>query len=694
MRRFVGYASIAVVVVALLGAAALFLLPDLRWRAQAVALKLGGKLDGIAISELVPMIVPGSGFYLRDLVQTHNPYSAIENPFTSATDLERGARAFGARCATCHGAGGRGGTGPDLVVAARRRGDTDWATFRSIRDGVPGTAMPAHEAPSLEVWQIVAHLANLRTQHAKAPPSKAAAPVAPVTSQRLANSAAEPDNWLMYSGTFDSQRFSKLDQIDRKNANKVAVKWMRQFTSEHMTHASSPIVNNGVLYVVETPNIVHALDARDGSTLWTHRHRNAQPVSHCCGLVNRGVAVHDNMVFMGTMDNTVVALDAATGAPRWKVKIAEHGRGVSISSAPLIVGDKLIIGVGGGEYGIRGFIDALSVKDGSRLWRFYTVPEPGQPGHETWSGDSWQRGGGGTWLTGSHDPDLKLVYWGVGNPGPDHQGDDRKGDNLHTNSVVALDVDSGKLKWHFQFSPHDERDWASNQIPVLIDAQVDGRQRKLMLWANRNGFFYVFDRATGEFLRGTAFAKQNWATGLDAKGRPLAIQDMIPNTTGRATFPSPMGATNWWSPSYSPRTGLFYVSALEWGQVIYKDTKRAEYVPGNLYLGGGYKPIPGAESFYTSVRAIDPKSGKIVWSRDSAPRTDWWRTGGLVATAGDVVFGGDEANLHILDALNGDLLWKLNVGGRINASPIAFAVDGQQRFALSAGRSIVVVGLP
>ena len=695
MRTFVRL-TLALSLIALVGASAAFYgVPDVRWRMELAALKATGQIHDISFAQLLRMMAPGSGFYLKPLVDTRNPFSAISNPFTTDQHVQAGRALFASLCVACHGADANGGgTAPGLAEHNLKHGDSDWAIYRAIERGIPGTAMPAHVLAESEVWSIVAYIRRLQAAGSNSAVIASAPEVTRVTTARLLASREEPQNWLTYSGSYDGARHSRLNEINRENANRVMVKWVHQFSGEGRYVTTTPIVNNGVMYVTEPPNIVHAIDPRSGKTFWTYTHQNEQPISHCCGEVNRGVAIHEDSVYMGTMDNHLVALDAATGELRWKVKLTEHGQGASISAAPLVVGDKVIVGFGGGDYGIRGFLDALSVKDGSRVWRFHTIPGPGESGHETWSGNSWERGGGGTWLTGVYDPELRLLYWAVGNPGPDYQGESRQGDNLYTNSVVALDPETGKLKWHFQFTPHDERNWAANQVPALVDLPVNGQKRKLMLWANRNGFFYSLDRATGEFLFASPFAKQNWARSIDAKGRPVVNESVLPDVVGRLTYPGVIGATNWQSPTFSPVTGLMYVPALEWGHIIYKDAKPADFRLGTPYLGGGWDRIPGSEALYFSVRAIDPLGGKVVWSYDSPKRRQWWKTGGLVSTAGDIIFGGDNTDLFILDATNGRELWRMNVGGRINASPITYQVNGRQMFTLAAGRSIVTVGLP
>lgn len=343
---------------------------------------------------------------------------------------------------------------------------------------------------------------------------------AQVTSQRLLQAAQEPQNWLTYSGGYASQRHSLLKQIDPANVKNLELKWILP-DQVFGAWQSSPLVVNGIMYVTERPNDVLALDAKTGRVFWQYRYAVSADARVCCGANNRGLAILGDTLYMGTLDAHLIALDATTGHPVWNVTVGDARLGYSITMAPLVVRDKVLVGVGGGEYGIRGFVAAFDARTGKEIWRFYTIPGPGEPGHETWNGDAWKTGGGSVWVTPSYDPTTNLTFWGVGNPGPDWNADLRPGDNLYTDSVVALDADTGQLKWHFQFSPNDTYDYDSVQIAVLADLDWRGVPTKAMLWANRNGFFYVLDRTNGRFLFGTPFVKVNWASGLDAKGRPI-----------------------------------------------------------------------------------------------------------------------------------------------------------------------------
>lgn len=509
---------------------------------------------------------------------------------------------------------------------------------------------------------------------------------AEVTYERLLRAAEEPGNWLTYSGSYSSHRHSRLDQIHRGNVSQMRFLWAFQMRTTEKVE-TTPLVVDGVMYVTQPPNDVIALDTETGRPFWRYRRVLPTPINVCCGQVNRGLAILGDRLFLGTVDGFLVALDARTGSVIWEVEVADRRTGHSLTAAPLALKDKIITGVAGGEYGIRGFLDAYDPQTGRRLWRFYTIPGPGEPGHETWEGDSWKTGGAPTWLTGSYDPELNLVYWGTGNPSPDWNGEVRKGDNLYSSSVIALDADTGKLKWYFQFTPHDVHDWDAVQIPVLVDDEFRGRRRKLMYWANRNSFFYVLDRVTGEFLLGKPFAKQTWAEGLDAKGRPIRRPATSPSREGTLVYPGVQGGTNWYSPSYSPRTGLFYLSVWEYASIYF--TGDAPYSPGNRFLGSVPQGVPD-DPGWGAVRALDPKTGERKWEfpLHSTPQA------GILSTAGGLVFGGDnEGHFFALDDLTGKQLWRADTGGMIIAGPITYLSRGKQRVSIASGSAIFTFGL-
>jgi len=524
---------------------------------------------------------------------------------------------------------------------------------------------------------------------------------AQVTFERLVNAEDEPQNWLTYSGTYSSNRHTSLDQISSDNVDELDLQWVFQAQSLQVFQ-TTPIVVDGIMYITEAPNTVLALDAKLGRVFWRYEYTPDQESRPCCGRVNRGVAILGNTLFMGTIDAKLIAIDAISGQPIWQTSVARPDAGYALTLAPLIVKDKVIVSVAGGEYGIRGFISAYDVATGEEIWRFYTIPGPGEPGHETWQGDDWKYGGASAWLTGSYDPDSNLIYWGIGNPGPDWNPEQRPGDNLYSNSVVALDADTGELEWYFQFTPNDPYDYDSVQIPVLVDYPAqDGSNLKLMLFGNRNGFFYVIDRTTGRFINGQEFIDLNWADGLDDIGRPI----MTPQPPGATTYPGVQGGTNWYSPSYSPSTRLFYLSAWEgYGSVF--EAQEAEYEEGRLFLGGRPgPPIPGGvipglargpinnwteAAGSGAVIAIDPATGEQQWKYEMTDVT----TSGILTTTTDLLFTGNrEGYFHALDARDGSLLWRKTLGGMIANGPISYAVDGRQYIAVAAGNGLFVYAL-
>jgi len=498
----------------------------------------------------------------------------------------------------------------------------------------------------------------------------------PLTFERLLHSDQEPHNWLTYSGTLLGWRHSRLTQITPANVKNLELAWLRQGQSSW--REATPLVSNGILYTVQAPNEVIALDAATGRVLWTYSHtfagfRNPQPV-------NRGLAILGSTLFMGTLDAHLLAIDAHSGKLIWNTTVAnaadpscQGDNCYAITHAPLVVKDKVIVGSSGGEGRVRGFIAAFDVVTGREAWRFWTIPAPGEPGNETWSGDSWKTGGAPVWNTGSYDADLNLTYWGTGNPAPNEVPQSRLGDNLYSDSVVALDADTGKLKWHYQFTPHDDMDWDSTQIPVLTDLMWQGQPRKVMLFANRNGLLDVLDRTTGQLLRGTPFVTVNWMSGFDERGRPVRV----PRQPGTRILPLSMGGTNWPPPSYSPGTGLFYIPSGE----------------------AGVSPPYGA------IRAFDPHTGEMKWE---FTRENAGFNGGALTTASDLVFTGvrgafgpsdngsarlADGYFYALDARSGQLLWQMAMGGSIQSAPMTYAVGGKQYVAVAAGDTLFALGL-
>ncbi len=534
---------------------------------------------------------------------------------------------------------------------------------------------------------LLACAAAAAAQPADTPPG-ASPSFSPVTWERLLNAADEPENWLMYSGTLDSQRFSRLDQIHNRNVGELELKWAYQIPQLDRSE-SVPLVVDGVMFITEAPSNLVAVDAATGRQFWRYDHPLPDDLRICCGRNNRGVAILDETLYMSTLDAHLVAIDARTGNVVWDKEVADHRSGYSKTAAPLIVKGEVVTGIAGGEFGIRGFVDSYDAATGDLSWRAQTIPGPDHPDNQTWAGDSWRTGGSASWITGAYDPDLDLVYWGTGNPGPDWNGDVRLGDNLYSDSVLALNHETGGLEWYFQFTPHDVHDWDAIQVPILADLEMDGQERKVMMWANRNAFYYTLDRETGEFLVGTPFAKQTWAEGLDSNGRPIRVPDTSPTPEGTLVSPPVVGGTNWFSPAYSPNTELFYVQAYDGEDIYYK--RDEDYVEGDRFTGGGFqRPLP-VENYASAVRAIDPRNGDIRWEYEIQPRS----TAGMLATGGDLVFSGSvDGYFYALNATTGEELWHVAVGAMVHSAPMTYAVDGRQYVTIAAGNVVFTFGLP
>ena len=655
-------------------------------------------------------------------------------------------------CASCHGPAGRGDRGPALDTAAFTRGGDDGALFHTIRTGVPGTQMPAF--PRLtddQVWQLVSYIRTLeRRRPAPAPPQRvtatlrdgrqirgvrrnedtftiqivdeagtlqsfdksdvvslkvegpaaAAAPPASagVSFDRLVHADREPHNWLMYWGDFRGTHYSALKQIDAANVARLQTAWTFPMSGESVLE-TMPLVVDGVMYATQ-PGAVAAIDARTGRQLWRYTRAQKARSPYEINPFNRGAAMLDHRLFVGTLDAALVAIDARTGAALWETQVADTMLGYSLTSAPLVVKDKVLVGITGGEFGARGFLDAYDAATGKRLWRWYSVPAPGEFGNDTWAGDSWQHGGSPMWLTGSYDPELNLVYWTVGNPGPQIDRSARGDrDNLFSDSVVAINPDTGQRVWHYQFTPNDGHDWDSCQAVLLVDRVWRGERRKLLLHADRNGLFYVLDRTNGTLLSGTPFVYVNWFAGFDANGRPKAVEGSNSSAEGSfVVYPTLGGGTNFQAPSYSAATGLFYLEYSEGGQRYV--SAPAAFESGRQYIGraapGGANASaarrPGDPDPSAGIKAIDPETGKQVWDFKIFQGS---LTNGVLATAGNVVFGAiRDGNLVALDATNGRPLWHFQTGAGMAASPISYAIGGRQFVAVAAGNVIYAFALP
>jgi alcohol dehydrogenase (cytochrome c) len=686
----IGLAFLAVFVVALIVG---LTIEATRWRLFLIGRKLRGEVKEISWSETLRMMGPSSRYYLRPIIsEGRSVNGAIQNPLTSTADRDEGARVFQSRCSPCHGHEGVGDRGPPLNRPAYTHGNADFVVYRIVERGIAETGMPPSGLKEDEIWQVIAYLRTRQNETAGGTRAEAAANLqVSVSHAQLVAAPEHADDWLTHARTFDGKRYSPLSEITAGNVANLRLRWVHQLATNDPILEATPLVAGGAMFMSEPPSGVVALDTRTGNPIWHFGRDLPLKMSLCCGRVNRGVALLGQTVFLGTLDAHLVALDAANGTPRWETRVADVADGYSITVAPLAVGDLVIVGVSGGEFGVRGFLAAFAADTGKEVWRFNTIPGPGEPGHDTWKAGSWKTGGGPTWVTGAYDPELDVVYWGVGNPAPIYSGRDRDGDNLYTNSVVALARRTGKLQWHFQFSPHDEHDWDSNQTPVLTELVVPGGKRKVIGWANRNGFYYLLDRSTGEFLLGKPFVKQTWAKGLDPKGRPILAEGGRPTRKGALVYPGVAGGTNWQSPAFHPGLGLMFIPATE-GSSIFTNSppeKPEEHQPGTLFVASGAI----TEELEPTIKAIDLATGDPRWEYHS-PRTHGiGGRSGLLATGGDLVFGACEGQLFALDARTGKELWKIGLGGMTTAPPISFSVDGHQVIAIAAGRSVFLFGL-
>jgi alcohol dehydrogenase (cytochrome c) len=559
--------------------------------------------------------------------------------------------------------------------------------------------MPSDYAARLtakEIGDVAAYLKASADPTAQADPTHAV-----VSWNRLLNASKEPSNWMTYWGDLAGAHFSSLTEITTANVKNLQAQWMAPIAGEGQIQAT-PLVVDGVIYTTGPiggatagSTTVLALDAKTGKQIWSYNRPQKVRNQYENNRVNRGVSILDNRLFVGTLDAALIALDAHTGKQLWEVQLGDTKSGYELTAPPLVVKDKIVTGISGGEFGIRGFIEAYDPATGKKLWHFNAIPGPGEFGNDTWEGDSWQHGSGGTWMPGTYDPELNTLYWTVGNPGPNINGDMRKGDDLFTCSVIALDPDTGTRKWHYQFTPNDTHDWDSTEDTILVDRMWHGQQRKLLLHADRNAVFYVLDRVTGKMLSATPYVRASWVKDWDANGRPNFADGWRATPEGVSVYPSLGGGTNFQAPSYSSKTGWYYL--------VYHDSPGSfssgaqAYEAGRQYQGrgngGGFGGAPaGAQPNTQGVMAIDPETGKVQWKFELASAA---LPPGLVATAGNVVFTSTSEGYFIaLDAVSGKLLWRYYTGGPLASSPISYAVDGRQYVAVSGTGALFSFALP
>jgi len=643
----------------------------------------------------------------------------VAAPMAVQTQEAEGRQTFTARCAGCHGTDGNGGElGPNIAMRVPTRTDQELTTV--VRQGLIASGMPAFAGLSdSETTALVQFLRALKPRAGSAPERAkmmlaggasldglvlnksqfdlqllgddrklhllrksvgAGNTYRPVTSQT---------DWTSYNGGNTGSRYSTLAQITRANASSLAPKWMFSLRNTNNLQVT-PIVSEGVMYVTSA-NECYALDAGSGREIWHYqRPRTKGLIGNAAGGVNRGASVAGDRLFMVTDHAHVIALNKFTGALLWETEMADWHQNYNATGAPLPVGSLVVTGTSGGDEGVRGFVAAFDQATGKEVWRWWTTPKRGEPGSETWQGKGIDHPAGTTWMTGTYDPSLDTIYWTVGNPGPDLIGDDRLGDNLYTDSVVALDAKTGALKWHFQFTPHDVWDYDAEETPALVDTTWQGQPRKLLVQANRNGYFYVLDRTNGKFLSGWKFVKNvTWTTGLDANGRPMRVPNMDPTLEGKRVCPSLDGASNWYSTSFNPTTGLYYAQTNDKCGIFTKVP--ADWEAGKGFMGGSFAPAP--EPAQRLLRAIDVRSGKTVWELPQTGTVNSW--GGVLSTAGGVViFGEDSGALMAADATTGKALWSFQTNALWKASPMTYMFDNKQYVAIAAGSNIIAFGLP
>jgi alcohol dehydrogenase (cytochrome c) len=680
--------------------------------------------------------------YLRNLGSVAAPEALIGN-------ADHGRQLFAQQCTTCHRVAGAGGRlGPDLsrvgVTRSRAaltreiRTPSEWMapTFETVtlvtRDGQriravkkaedvfsiqimdtrerlqgylkadlqeviheKNSLMPNYGTAQLSDGDLKDLLGYLATLRGASPASTSAAPAAPapasaaITSQDLADGLKDSSRWLTYSGNYSGQRHSPLTQITPENVDRLAAQWTFQ-TGTLGSFQTTPIVVDGVLYVTGFNNNAWAIDARTGRQIWRYRRELPENLKLCCGAINRGFGVLGDRLFMGTLDAHLVALDMKTGGVLFDVALVDHTSGYSVTVAPLVVKDKVIVGVAGAEYGIRGFIDAYDAQTGKRAWRFYTVAGPDDPGSRSWpQGDAYLRGGGSIWVTGTYDPQQNLLFYGTGNPGPDYYSNAREGDNLYTTSLVAIDLDTGERRWHYQFTPHDVHDWDSTQVPVLGDLTINGQPRKVVMFANRNGFFYTIDRVTGKIIVAKPFVETTWAKEIDRDGRPVLLPGHLPDEDGTKTCPDLGGGTNFMSPSFDPTTGLFFVTARETCATYFGYEQK--YKTGDQYTGGGTQR-PRDQKNFGALRAIDPATATVKWEF----RYTSTSASGVLTTDSGLVFAADgDGNLMAFESRTGKNLWHYQLGFPMRStSGTTYMVDGRQYLLVPAGSALTAFALP
>lgn len=642
---------------------------------------------------------------------------AIVILYAGLASAQTGQQAFEKNCSVCHGGDGGGGEmGPPLGTRVANLDDENLT--RIIQQGLPSRGMPGFNLPPAELSGLVAHVRTFRRGRRRAEQERRRIELTDgrsleglVVSQSFADLQLRTDDkrlhllrpegsrfrevtsetaWPTYNGDVSGNRFTPVTQINKESVGKLGPRWVFQADGAARME-STPVVIAGIMYVTSA-NECWALDAGVGRELWHfQRPRTKGLAGNAAGGFNRGVAAAGERIFMVTDNAHLLALNRMTGEVLWETEMADWRQNYNVTSAPLVAGDLVISGTAGGEQGVRGFLAAYDQTTGKEAWRFWTVPKAGEPGSETWQGKGIEHGSAAAWFTGTYDPGLDLIYWPTGNPGPDYNDAERGGDNLYSCSLLALEAKTGKLRWYYQFTPHDVFDWDATEPPVLIDAAWQGQPRKLVIQANRNGFFYVLDRTDGKLLLAEPFVKKlTWAKSIGKDGRPVYGELEKVAGGGTKVCPSQAGAANWTSTSYNPGTHLYYVQTLEHCNVY---TKRpVTWEAGRGYLGGSSRSAP-SEVPQKILRAISPFTGKVVWELPQPGRADSW--GGVLSTASGLVFFGDDSGMFAAaDATTGKPLWHFGTNQIPRASPMTYVFDGKQFIAVAMGSDVLAFALP
>jgi alcohol dehydrogenase (cytochrome c) len=659
-------------------------------RAQLYLQKAKGEVSEVSWAELWGLTLPGRGYHCTEgsSLESSLQFSAE----ASEGDREEGARIFHERCSVCHGVDGSGSPfAPALTRSQYNHGDSDLAIYKVLRDGVPGTGMQSVGLTLLERLEVISHLKALQSEKSEARRPQASRLAIQVSNERLLSAGTNPDEWLMYSGSYNGWRHALAAEMTPANIAQLNMRWVAQFDVNGPNIEATPLVIDGTIFTALDAGHVIALNAKTGATIWEYK-RSIPPDLPIEFRVNRGLAVQGSTLFFGSLEGYLVAINANNGKLIWQTLVASPADGYSISVAPLVVNHSVVVGVSGGEFGARGFLAAYDVSTGQQQWRFNTIPGPGEAGHETWENDAWRSGGGGTWITGSYDPSTDLLYWGVGNPSPGFSGDVRPGDNLYTASVIALHATTGKLAWYFQFTPHDEQDRDSAQTPVLANLPIKGVVRKVICWPNRNGFYYVLDRVTGEFLAGAPFVEVTWAKGLTSTGRSILSDVARVSAEGRSISPGIDGGTNWQNPAFDPKREFIFVPATDSSSVFTKlPPNRVTRGQNGYFVGSGSSQV---EPPTRKVLALHAATGVREWEYEAPSGIDPENgRSGLLSTEGGLVFGASGGVLFALDADTGREVWSRSLGGKTKSAPISFTIDGRQVVLVAAGRALFEFGL-